>query len=273
MITKKERAVLFLLNNTNEISKMKLVKIMFLISNKTVFYNFVPYNYGPFSFELYHDLAHLERDGYISMDKESVSLINKDIPPLDKKLKVIINRCARLFLQYDDSQIINYTYSKYPEYTIFSLFNKRMIYERDSKGLITIGYEGKTIDSFLYELILNKVSIVIDVRKNAYSMKFGFSKSKLRNYIEKLGMEYIHMPELGITSELRKELKTHEDYKALFADYEKKLGNKADALGKIKEIVNKKKVALICFEKDVEYCHRGVIANRLGRDGIEVCHI
>ena len=272
MITKKERAVLILLNNFDKLSKLKLVKIMFLMSEKSNFYKFVPYNYGPFSFELYHNLAHLERDGYISMNKESVSLINKDIPPLDNKLKIIVNRYARQFSEFNDSQIIEYTYSKYPEYTIFSQFEKRMDYERDSSGLVTIGYEGKPIDSFLYELILNKVNLLIDVRKNAYSMKFGFSKGKLVNYSEKLGIDYLHVPELGIPSELRQELNTYEDYQALFADYEKVLDGKGDVLEKIKEKANEKKIALMCFEKDAKYCHRGVIADRLERDGVEGCN-
>lgn len=273
MITKKERAVLILLNNFNKVSKMKFVKIMFLMSEKSNFYKFVPYNYGPFSFELYHDLAHLEREGYISMDNKSVSLINKDIPPLDNKLKVIVNRYARQFSNFDDSQIIKHTYSKYPEYTIFSQFEKRMAYERDSKGLVTIGYEGKSIDAFLYELILNKVNLLVDVRKNAYSMKFGFHRSKLMNYSEKLDIDYLHVPELGIPSEFRQELNTYEDYLALFANYEKVLDDKANILDKIKESVKEKKIALMCFEKDVKYCHRGVIGDRLEREGLEVCNL
>ncbi|HUW67618.1 MAG TPA: DUF488 family protein [Candidatus Nanoarchaeia archaeon] len=273
MITKKERAVLILLNNFNKLSKMKLVKIMFLMSEKSNFYKFVPYNYGPFSFELYHDLAHLEREGYISMEKESVSLINKDIPPLDNKLKVIVNRYVRQFSNFDDSQMIEHTYSKYPEYTIFSQIGKRMAYERDSRGLVTIGYEGKSIDAFLYELILNKVNLLVDVRKNAYSMKFGFHRSKLINYLEKLGIDYLHVPDLGIPSELRQELNTYEDYQVLFADYKKVLDDKGDILEKIKENSKEKKVALMCFEKDPKYCHRGVIADRLRRDGVEVCNL
>lgn len=270
MLTKKERAILYLLNNTNKISKIKLVKLMFLVSEKVSFYNFVPYNYGPFSFELYHDLSHLEKEGYISMDEESVALINRNIPPLDRKSGFILKEYFRKFLNYDDSQILGYTYSKYPEYTIFSLYDKRMNYERDSSGIVTLGYEGKSIDYFLYELILNNVGMVLDVRRNAYSMKFGFFKSTLMNYLEKLGIGYIHMPELGIPSAQRKNLDTYLDYKALFADYEKELDGKTVHLERIKELGKEKKVALMCFEKDAKCCHRGVIAERLREDGIEV---
>jgi uncharacterized protein (DUF488 family) len=273
MLSRKERAVLYLLKNTNKISKIKLVKLMFLVSEKVSFYNFIPYNYGPFSFELYHDLSHLEKEGYVSMNEESVSLKNRNIPPLDKNLGFLINEHFQKFLHYNDIQILDYTYSKHPEYTIFSHYDKRMSYSRDSIGIVTIGYEGKSIDSFLYELILNKVNMVLDVRKNAYSMKFGFLKNRLMNYLEKIGIEYTHMPELGIPSDQRKNLDTYLDYKALFADYDKELDGKTIYFERIKEIGTTKKIALMCFEKDAKYCHRGVIAERLRKDGIEVCNL
>lgn len=270
MLTKKERAVLRLLKDTGKISKIKLVKLMFLISGKARFYSFVPYHYGPFSFELYRDLSRLEREGYISMDGESVALVNKDIPPLDRKSESAVMECSQKFLNCDENQIIRYTYDNYPEYTIFSLRDRRLPYKRDGAGIVTMGYEGKSIDSFLYELILNKVSVVIDVRRNAYSMKFGFYKDKLTDYLGKLGIEYVHMPELGIPSEFRKKLINREDYEVLFADYEKELENKTEFLERIKTTAKEKKVALMCFEKDADYCHRGVIAERLRKEGVGV---
>ncbi len=268
MLTRKERAILYLLKNANRISKLKLVKMMFLVSEKVGFYTFVPYNFGPFSFELYHDLAHLEKEGYISMENESVALLNKYIPPLDSKSRITINEFSRKFLSHDEDQIMRHIYSSYPEYTIFSHYDKRITYDRDSSGIVTTGYEGKTIDSFLSELILNKVSVVIDVRRNAYSLKFGFFKTKLKSYLEKFGIEYMHMPELGTPSERRKNPVL--DYRTLFADYEKELEKKTAFLEKIKEIAKEKKVALMCFEKDAECCHRGVLAERLRKDGIKV---
>lgn len=93
------------------------------------------------------------------------------------------------------------------------------------------------------------------------------------NYLGKIGIEYTHMPELGIPSDQRKNLDTYLDYKALFVDYEKELAGKTTYLERIKEIGTKKKIALMCFEKDAKYCHRGVIAERLRKDGIEVCNL
>jgi uncharacterized protein (DUF488 family) len=246
MLTKKERAILYVLKNAAKVSKIKLVKLMFLISEKTNFYSFVPYDYGPFSFELYNDLSHLEKEGYISMDNKSIVPIKKNIPSLDRSYGSIIAECSRRFLNYNDAEILEYIYSNYPQYTIFSLYDKRMSYEKASSGIVTIGYEEKSIDYFLYELIFNKIGAVFDVRMNAYSMKFG------------------------IPSEQRRNLASFSDYKALFADYEKELDEKTACLERIKETAKKKKVALMCFEKDVRYCHRGIIAEKLRKDRIEV---
>ena len=271
MLTSGEKGILFLLaNNKSKMSKLRLVKLMFLISKRIPLYYFVPYKYGPFSFQLYHDLSRLEKDGFVSIDDDSVHLLKADIPSVDHKIKNIVRMNSERFSALDDKMLLDYIYEEHPEYTIFSQYMKKMDYDRNSSGIVTIGYEGKTIDKFLYELIKNKIGIVADVRRNAYSMKFGFQRNKLKSYLEKIGIDYIHMPELGIPSDSRKNLNSYEDYQALFASYRQDIETKLDCLERIKSISQNKKVSLMCFEKDVKYCHRGVIAERLRESGVEV---
>ncbi len=271
MLTSGEKGILFLLmNNKSKMSKLRLVKLMFLVSKRIPLYYFVPYKYGPFSFQLYHDLSRLEKNGFVSIDDDSVHLVKTDLPSVDHKTKNIVRMNSDRFSDLDDKNLLDYIYEKHPEYTIFSQYMKKMDYDRNSSGIVTIGYEGKTIDKFLYELIKNKIGIVADVRRNAYSMKFGFQRNKLESYLEKIGIDYIHMPELGIPSDSRKNLNTYEDYQALFIGYRKDIETKLDCLERIKSISQNKKVSLMCFEKDVKYCHRGVIAERLRESGVEV---
>ncbi len=271
MLTSGEKGILYLINNNKgEISKLRLVKLMFLISKRMPLYYFIPYKYGPFSFQLYHDLSRLEKEGFVSIDDDTVHLLKQDFPALDLKIKNIIRMNCEKFSALNDKMLLDYIYKEYPEYTIFSLYRKNMDYSKTSAGIVTIGYEGKTIDKFLNELITNKINVVVDVRKNAYSMKFGFQLNKLKNYLEKIDIDYIHMPELGIPSESRKNLKTYEDYQTLFASYKREIDTKTDYLEKIKSIGQNKKVSLMCFEKDVKYCHRGIIAERLREGGVEV---
>ena len=42
---------------------------------------------------------------------------------------------------------------------------------------MTIGYKGRNIDKFLSILIENKIGKLIDVRKNPFSMKYGYRKT------------------------------------------------------------------------------------------------
>ncbi len=271
MLTSGEKGIIYLLNNNRgKLSKLRLVKLMFLVSKRIPLYYFVPYKYGPFSFQLYHDLSRLEKDGFVSVDDDSVNLVKTELPSLDLKIRNIIRMNSERFSLLDDKMLLDYIYEEHPEFTIFSQYKKKMEYDRNSSGITTIGYEGKTIDKFLYELIRNKVGTVADVRRNAYSMKFGFQRNKLESYLEKIGIHYIHMPELGIPSDLRKNLNSYDDYQALFAGYRQEIEKKLDYLERIKSISINTKVSLMCFEKDVKYCHRGVIAQRLRESGVEV---
>lgn len=48
MITKNERAFLYLLSRVGNVKRMQLVKLMFLASKERSLYDFVPYQFGPF---------------------------------------------------------------------------------------------------------------------------------------------------------------------------------------------------------------------------------
>ena len=136
-------------------------------------------------------------------------------------------------------------------------------------GIVTIGYESRKIDQFLLILKGNNITKLIDVRNNPFSMKPGFSKNQLAKTLEIAGVSYLHLPELGIESRRRRNL-TKDGLTSLFQSYERELDSKGDVLNSIKEMAQKEKVALMCFEADVADCHRNVIANRFRNDGIIV---
>lgn len=74
--------------------------------------------------------------------------------------------------------------------------------------LFTIGYEGISLETYLNRLIENDVKLLVDVRSNPLSMKYGFSKNTLNKYCQSIGIEYEHIPEVGIQSQERKHLST-----------------------------------------------------------------
>ena len=133
------------------------------------------------------------------------------------------------------------------------------------------------MEQYINTLIINDVKVLCDVRKNPLSMKFGFSKSRLKSACEGVGIEYIHIPELGIVSEKRKELNSMNDYNKLFTDYEKTVLEHSTNYIKrlVKTLYKKKRIALTCFEKESCMCHRGRVANKLLSldDTINITHL
>jgi len=86
-------------------------------------------------------------------------------------------------------------------------------------------------------LIKNDVRLLCDVRKNPLSRKFGFSKGNLSILLPKLGIKYMHIPELGIVSKNRKTLAITEDYKVLFRQYTKTLLEKEPYLLQVQNLL------------------------------------
>lgn len=279
MLNMKQRYLVSILSEGERVEKLFLTKLMFLLSKDPFversikFYDFVPYKYGPFSFEIYNDLSRLEKDGLVELDDKFITLLRKPDMKMDHRMKELIQRYNRDYGKLKSKDLIDIVYSKYPEYTIFSEIDKRMDYSRDEIGITNIGYEGKTIDVFLYELVLNKVTMLVDVRHNPFSMKFQFNKKMLQSKLEKMGIEYKHIPELGIPGEFRKDLKTKEDYEKLFVHYRQYLKTKTQVLNELVKLGREDKIALMCFEKDPNYCHRGIISEFIRERGIEVKEI
>ena len=133
--------------------------------------------------------------------------------------------------------------------------------------LFTVGYEGRNIDSYIELLLGENVRVLCDVRKNPISRKYGFSKKRLQVICEEAGIEYIHLPSLGIDSRHRQNLNSDGDYQKLFRFYKNKiLKHETESIKAINDLLHsKKRVAITCFEKEPAMCHRGCIADSLRR--------
>jgi uncharacterized protein (DUF488 family) len=269
MITKNERAFLYLLSRVGNVKRMQLVKLMFLASKERSLYDFVPYQFGPFSFQLYQDMRHLEREGYLTEIGDDVQVTGKVFPRPYPYIENTIDAVVNRFGGFREKDLVEYVYRQYPEMTIFSKIKQLKNYYRNETGIVTIGYEGRNIDRFLLLLVENKVGTLIDVRRNPFSMKYGYTKNQLQSALEKLGIAYLHLPELGIVSDQRQNL-TDKKAAGLFRRYAQELGAKEDLLDTIKSLAQKEKVALMCFEAQATDCHRGVIAQRFRDEGLDV---
>lgn len=280
----KQRALLKVIEKLAEkgtSSKFMLVKTLFLLANEEnmgrliKFYNFFPYKFGPFSNVCYTDLSILEREGYLLENEKHLALTmngKEAIKGMDSPISLKIMRVINKF--NSDHEIKEYVYKNYKEYTIKSEIIPHVEKQEISSGIFTIGYEGKDIDAFLNILLKNEINLLIDVRKNAFSMSFSFTKNKLMNYLEKTGIGYLHTPELGIEGELREGLSTINDYQNLFKQYEATtLKDNFESVVRIVKLSEEKRVALMCFEANKNMCHRGVIAKNIEKQYGVVTHL
>lgn len=133
---------------------------------------------------------------------------------------------------------------------------------RERAVLYTIGYEGISLEQYLNKLLIYGVKCLCDVRRNPYSQKYGFSKTGLQEFLGLTGIQYIHIPELGIASSLRQELDSEMDYYKLLTKYENELLPQcSDKIEYLESLLKTHEVvAITCFEANVSHCHRGKIA-------------
>ena len=256
------------------LSKIDLQKLIFLFQQKykITFYEFVPYHYGCYSFQANEDMHIMQKQGWISIKDKNIELVNKYPKLIDcyTDVKRFLSTCNDV----RGNELIKTVYTSYPYYAINSKIAHRILTEDElkkiqnvrqtgihkSKTLFTIGYEGITIEAYINKLIQNDIRLICDIRNNPISRKFGFSKTMLSNVLQEINIEYIHIPELGIVSEKRKELKGQADYETLFDEYKKTLPQKKVYIKKVFDLLcDKKRIALTCFEKDQNLCHRHIV--------------
>jgi uncharacterized protein (DUF488 family) len=131
--------------------------------------------------------------------------------------------------------------------------------------LYTIGYEGVSLEQYLNKLIGKDVKVLVDVRKNPMSMKYGFTKRQLLKACEAVSIQYVHFPEVGIVSEERQELSCQADYDCLFDKYRQEtLPHTNSTQEKILQLLkDKQRIALTCFEPNICQCHRKHLAEAI----------
>jgi len=276
-------ALLYLFDG--QLTAKSLQKYLFLFTRKQSVksFDFVPYRYGCFSFQANQDLITLQTYGYLEIAEQSggrfIKLKEADnyLLMLDMFDRQAMTEIKETFGNLSQNDLIRYTYLNYPYYATKSSIANQLLTpveiseienqkrKSDVPELFTIGYEGISLETYTNKLIINDVHVLCDVRKNAFSQKYGFSKSQLQKACDGVGIKYIHIPELGIESEKRQELKSQKDYDVLFDNYEKTtLKNNHKVLLRIREMIDvEKRVALTCFEKNPMQCHRTRVANAL----------
>ena len=278
----------------DQLDKIRLQKLLFLFTLRQTKaeYDFIPYKYGCYSYSANADMTAMTTRGMLAESKDHFTKLDKadyfkQLKPADQ---LFLQDVKASYGKMSAKALMKHTYINYPFYATKSeaaadILTKDELDKVEKSRpqsnktvLFTIGYEGISLEEYLVRLIKNDVKILVDVRNNPLSMKYGFSKSQLKRYCENLGIQYIHIPEVGIRSEQRQELNIQADYDKLFTIYRKnnlsKTGNaQTNILNLLKE---NKRIALTCFEANICQCHRKHLAEaieNLPGFNYEVIHI
>lgn len=271
---------LFQLCNGN-VEKTKLQKLLFLYSQgkQQAEYDFVPYKYGCYSYSANADLVTMVKKEYLSESEKGYTKIDpKDyLNTLKPKDRELLTETVERYSNMGNENLIRHTYINFPYYAINSTIAERILNDeyhskvlntipnQNKKSVFTIGYEGISLETYLNKLVKNNIKLLIDVRKNPLSMKYGFSKTLLKRFCESLDIKYLHIPEVGINSNQRQTLEKQEDYDILFENYKNTtLKETSTQQQQIITLLNEhNRIALTCFESNICQCHRLPLAESL----------
>jgi uncharacterized protein (DUF488 family) len=264
-----------------QIDKISLQKLLFLFTKRQTKaeYDFIPYHYGCYSYSANADLTAMVSKGLLSESKSHFTKVDttdyiKTLKESDRKL---LQEIKSHYGKMTADALMKHTYLNFPYWAINSKKAKEILSTEQLEKvndcrpkvsktiLFTIGYEGISLEEYLNRLLKNDIKILVDVRYNPLSMKYGFSKNQLQRYCENLGIRYVHFPEVGIQSEQRQELNTQADYDKLFAVYRQTNLSKTTILQeKILNLLKEhERIALTCFEANINQCHRKHLAEAI----------
>jgi hypothetical protein len=283
----RQRRLLALLNALGgRVGNLDFQKLLFLFCQESGVgpppYEFVPYKFGAFSFTSYADRRKLIARGLLADEEHHWQLTDEGRNAFGRADDGRLHAFTHGLRGTRGDALVAETYRRFPFYATRSEIARRLLHGDDAAlarievarpraattPVCTIGYEGRTLEGYLNELLRVGVTVLCDVRRNPISRKYGFSKGTLSNACDGVGIRYEHLPELGIASDQRRGLDTQADYDALFAEYQRdSLPLQGPALAKIRRWVRAgDRVALTCYERLPGQCHRHCVTDALERE-------
>lgn len=245
----------------DQLSDSRMQQLLFLYCKEFVkrdeYYDFIPLKNSPYCVQAVEDKGSLAHKKILEKSDDWVlkPTSKRFAVELDFFEKIAIQDLRNKWFSKSDDELAEYIANNYP-------FARPQL---SDTVFFTIGYEGISPEAYINLLLQNDVRLLVDVRKNAFSQKYGFSKSEMASILPRVGIEYLHMPELGIDSEKRKSLASEKDYEELFKEYDNTtLPKQSAALDKLQSLLEEKhRIAITCFEANPNHCHRSRVANAL----------
>ncbi|WP_308258057.1 DUF488 domain-containing protein [Pseudonocardia lacus] len=132
-------------------------------------------------------------------------------------------------------------------------------------SLLTVGYEGRSAEEVVDDLVAKDVSLLVDVRLTPISRKPGLSKRGLAERLAAAGIEYLHLRALGNPVDNRDGFRAGTS--AARDRFRELLGRPeaAQAVETVADRARRQRVALLCFEADPARCHRQLVGEAVAR--------
>jgi uncharacterized protein (DUF488 family) len=142
---------------------------------------------------------------------------------------------------------------------------------RNPRGLLSVGYQGRTLNELLSQLVAEEVETLVDVRLTPISRKPGMSRAGLSAALHSADITYLHFPVLGNPRDNREPFR-RGDIAQGSQIFREVLRNEepAAALAEIVSLSRQHLVALLCYERQAARCHRQVIIDEVVRCCIDL---
>lgn len=144
--------------------------------------------------------------------------------------------------------------------------------------IYTVGHSSLTLETFVERLRAHDIETLVDIRSFPGSRKFPhFNKESLTISLPKLGIEYVHLPQLGGYRKASKSSPYINDgwKNASFRNYADYTFEESYEKGieSLLKIAQHKKISYCCSEAVCWRCHRLLVSNTLVNRGHEIVHI
>jgi uncharacterized protein (DUF488 family) len=147
---------------------------------------------------------------------------------------------------------------------------------RKNLTIWTIGHSTRSIEEFISLLVSQDIRLLADVRRFPGSRRHPqFGKEALAGSLERSGIQYVHLPELGGRRATKAYSPNTGWRNAAFRGYADYMitGDFKAGIERLLTLADQQRTAVMCAEALWWQCHRGLIADYLKACGHEVLHI
>jgi len=124
-----------------------------------------------------------------------------------------------------------------------------------------IGYEKLSPGEMCKLLKSQRIGHVLDVRQSAWSYRREYRKEALRNCLQDAGIKYTHLPEAG--NPFRPQAGERKSFESCRREYAAFIGGRPELLASIHAAASQERIALLCYERDGDQCHRSVLVSQI----------